>query len=259
MKVNLLKLRTFPPSLKLSLGSTEFLQFEANRLRGSSIKPISSYRTYKQKSFEYLQYQLRNQTLPRLNTSPPFALGRAKDLKTKLRTFPWVSRVPQSKFMANWSRASIVIIRHTNRDYYLIYNIYRYIKPLRITNRSLNAFQRSKVQKSGFFRSFFHLTFPLHVEKERPLIDDKIKKTRSISTWSWLVRTILAPLSRIRNSSRSLETFTGSGITTFPVIQQAHVMITWLNPVSLITQILLLVQSSPKIPNKNWMNSLQSN
>ena len=29
MKVNLLKLRTFPPSLKLSLGSTEFLQFEA--------------------------------------------------------------------------------------------------------------------------------------------------------------------------------------------------------------------------------------
>jgi len=50
------QLISFKPSSEHSLGSTEFLQFEANRLRGSSIKPISSYRTYKQKSFEYLQY-----------------------------------------------------------------------------------------------------------------------------------------------------------------------------------------------------------
>ena len=65
--------------------------------------------------------------------------------KCKVSILVKITRVPQSKFMANWSRASLVIIRHTNRDYYLIYNIYRYIKPLRITNRSLNAFQRSKV------------------------------------------------------------------------------------------------------------------
>ena len=44
---------------------------------------------------------------------------RISKLRTnfKLRTFSWLSRVPQSKFEANWSRGSRVMIRQTNREY----------------------------------------------------------------------------------------------------------------------------------------------
>ena len=42
---------------------------------------------------------------------------------TKLRTFPWVSRVSQSKFKANWSRGSWDMIGQTNRQ---INRDYRY-------------------------------------------------------------------------------------------------------------------------------------
>jgi len=47
------------------------------------------------------------------------------NLKTKLRTFPWVSRVSQSKFEANRPRGSWVMIGQTNkqtaRDYNFIF------------------------------------------------------------------------------------------------------------------------------------------
>ena len=40
---------------------------------------------------------------------------------TKLRTFSWASRVPQSKFEANQSKGSEVMVGQTNRDYNFIY------------------------------------------------------------------------------------------------------------------------------------------
>ena len=39
-----------------------------------------------------------------------------KNPKTKLITFPWISRVTQSKFEANRSRDSLVMIGQTNRQ-----------------------------------------------------------------------------------------------------------------------------------------------
>ena len=43
------------------------------------------------------------------------------NLKTKLRTFPLFSRVPQSKFEANRSRGSFVMIGHTNKQILLLH------------------------------------------------------------------------------------------------------------------------------------------
>ena len=43
------------------------------------------------------------------------------NLKTKLRTFPWLSPVPQSKFETNRSRGSWVMIGQTNRKAEILY------------------------------------------------------------------------------------------------------------------------------------------
>ena len=78
--------------------------------------------------------QLGNTVLPRLLkvTIPPFtctwtiymetkfslekSIHSIYNLKTKLRTFPGASRVSQSKFEANRSRSSCVMIRQTNKQ-----------------------------------------------------------------------------------------------------------------------------------------------
>ena len=48
-----------------------------------------------------------------------------ENFETKLRTFQWFYRFPQSKFESNKSKGSWVFIEHpkkyTNRDYYFIY------------------------------------------------------------------------------------------------------------------------------------------
>ena len=64
------------------------------------------------------------------NFLPPFTRTKfsllksnhsTKNLKIKLRTFPWISRVPQSKFEANLTRGFRVMIGQTSRDNNFIY------------------------------------------------------------------------------------------------------------------------------------------
>ena len=46
------------------------------------------------------------------------------NFKTKLRTFPWIYRVPQAKFEANqskWFTSYDLTYKQTNSDYYFIY------------------------------------------------------------------------------------------------------------------------------------------
>ena len=54
-----------------------------------------------------------------------FSTQLCLEFKIKQRTLSWVLRVPQSKFDANWSRGSWIMIEHTNqhqnRDYYFSY------------------------------------------------------------------------------------------------------------------------------------------
>ena len=65
-------------------------------------------------------YSRRLPALERFYREIKFSLLRSThstlDLKTKLRTFPWVSQVPQSKFEVNQSRSFWVKIGQTNRQ-----------------------------------------------------------------------------------------------------------------------------------------------
>ena len=81
-------------------------------------------------------YFLRLPALERFYPETKFSLFKSthyiKNLKTWLRTFLWASRVPQSKFEANRSRGSWVIIGRTNRQteikilYIQIYTYYNW-------------------------------------------------------------------------------------------------------------------------------------
>ena len=65
-------------------------------------------------------YSSRLPALERFYRETKFTLLKSihstKNLKTKLRTFQWVSRVPQSKCEANRSRGSWIMIGQTNRQ-----------------------------------------------------------------------------------------------------------------------------------------------
>ena len=72
-------------------------------------------------------YSCRLPALGRFYRKTKFLLSihSSLNIKTKLRTLFWLSRVPQSKFEAKWLRGFRVIIgktiRQTNRDYNFIY------------------------------------------------------------------------------------------------------------------------------------------
>ena len=65
-------------------------------------------------------YSRRLPALERFYRETKFLLLKSthstKNLKTKLRTFPLVSRVPQSKFETNRSRGCRVMIEQTNKQ-----------------------------------------------------------------------------------------------------------------------------------------------